>query len=207
MIITTQKCAWYTPVFSRYYHVNRKTDNWQVSACWALSLIASVNDWPWSCSWTGRRLIWTRTLIPHGWTLLQARLQVICNHQHLTTVIYAFQIGLFHGITRRINKNTTKIVLDPTIYWVGQWRIRLEKGEKQKRSIVPTIYHTFLALFSFHKNVLHFKSLGQDTSPAPHVKSYAPSYFISKSRLLCLFLHQRSYLAFYLYWQYATIPT
>lgn len=82
---------------------------------------------------------------------------------------------------RCINKNTTEILLDTTIYWVGQWRIRLEKGEKQKRSIVPTIYHTFLALFSFHKNVLHFKSLGQDMSPAPHVKSYAPSYFISQS--------------------------
>lgn len=49
-----------------------------------------------------------------------------------------------------------------------------------------TIYYTFLALFSFYKNVLHFKSLGPETSAAPHVKSYTPSYFIFQSSSLLL---------------------
>lgn len=85
---------------------------------------------------------------------------------------------------------------------LANWKPPRKKGDKAKLSI----HDTFLPLFFFHKNVLHFKASGQIRHP-PHMWKATCPHISYLSGVLCSFLHQSSYLAFYLYWQYATIPT
>lgn len=123
MLITIQNCAWYTPVPSRYYHAK-----WMAGECMLSTFIGSIRQSLALVAFLGWSvLIWTLTLNTHGWSLLQARLHVICSHRHLTTIISAFQRGLFHAAFINIPLKWNQ---DPTIYWVGQRRIRLEKEEK-----------------------------------------------------------------------------